>query len=64
MASRLRSIDGVSTAGGDFGGTLKGRIDGSLINGRGIDALWVKASKTAAPGARMSGFFEARIVEG
>ena len=44
--------------------TLKGRIDGALINGRGIDALWVKASKTAAPGARISEIFEARIVEG
>jgi putative nucleotidyltransferase-like protein len=44
--------------------TLKGQIDGALINGRGIDALWVKVSRKAQRSIRVSGFFETRIVDG
>ena len=42
--------------------TLKGCIDGALINARGIDALWVKASRKASRRVTISGAFEARVV--
>ena len=40
---------------------LKGRIDGALINARGIDALWLTATK-APPGVTISGSYKAWIV--
>jgi hypothetical protein len=40
---------------------LKGQIDGALINARGIDALWLTATK-APPSVTISGSYEARVV--
>jgi Uncharacterised nucleotidyltransferase len=40
---------------------LKGQIDGALINARGIDGLWLTATK-APPSVTISGSYEARVV--